>query len=353
MKAYRPQSAVEQLAAHLREEILRGSLSGLMPGVHHLVAELGTSPNTVLEAVRQLEREGLLENQGPGKRSKIIIPEGLRPPGLRIEILLFEKTDVAIGYMIELKHQLMEAGHFVTFSDKSLCGMGMNVERLARYVKGRQVEAWVVMCGTLPVLKWFESQPIPTLAMFGCMRDVQLASVIPEKRPALTTALQRLVALGHRRIVMLVREHNRKPKPTLSVQCFLDFLEAEGIPTGPYNLPEWQEDAAGLCQSLDSLFLHTPPTAIIIDEVFPFMVARMHLAQRGITTPKDVSLICLDSDPIYTWCEPAISHIHWNTKTFTRRIMGWADNVARGKHDDRKTFLKAEFIEGGTIGPAP
>jgi hypothetical protein len=31
----------------------------------------------------------------------------------------------------------------------------------------------------------------------------------------------------------------------------------------------------------------------------------------------------------------------------------WAGNVARGKDDRQQTEFKAEFVEGGTIGPAP
>jgi hypothetical protein len=34
-----------------------------------------------------------------------------------------------------------------------------------------------------------------------------------------------------------------------------------------------------------------------------------------------------------------------------RRVVRWADNVARGKEDRRQTLTKMEFIEGGTIGP--
>jgi hypothetical protein len=31
----------------------------------------------------------------------------------------------------------------------------------------------------------------------------------------------------------------------------------------------------------------------------------------------------------------------------------WADHVARGRDDRRQSFTKAEFVEGGTIGPVP
>jgi len=35
-----------------------------------------------------------------------------------------------------------------------------------------------------------------------------------------------------------------------------------------------------------------------------------------------------------------------------RRVVRWAANVANGHPDTRQTLTKAEFVEGGTIGPA-
>lgn len=64
-------SAVEQVAEHLRAEVLRGELSGKMPGVNPLVAELGVGHKTVNAALTQLEQEGLLVGQGVGRRRKI------------------------------------------------------------------------------------------------------------------------------------------------------------------------------------------------------------------------------------------------------------------------------------------
>jgi hypothetical protein len=35
------------------------------------------------------------------------------------------------------------------------------------------------------------------------------------------------------------------------------------------------------------------------------------------------------------------------------RIVRWANNIRHGKEDTRQTTIKAEFIEGGTVGPTP
>jgi DNA-binding GntR family transcriptional regulator len=51
-------TAVEQVAEHLRQVLLREGLSGTMPGVLPLAADLGVNHKTVKAALKQLEKEG-------------------------------------------------------------------------------------------------------------------------------------------------------------------------------------------------------------------------------------------------------------------------------------------------------
>lgn len=163
----------------------------------------------------------------------------------------------------------------------------------------------------------------------------------------------RLIGLGHRRIVMLVREERRKPGPGFPERLFLDQLEASGIKTGPYNLPDWDDTPEDLHRVLDSLFRLTPPTALIIDDTALFFATMQHLAGIGIVAPDHVSLACTDSDPNFDWCRPTIAHIAWDRSPVVNRVVKWADNVSRGKDDRRRTNSLARFVDGGTIGPVP
>lgn len=322
--------------------------------MRQLAEDLGTSPNTMLEALRILEREGLLVSQGPGRRSRIVPPKGRKSKGMEVEILRYEKADAGAEFLMELNYRLLEGGHRPRFSGKTLGELGMDVNRVARHVRHTKADAWVVVAGSKLVLEWFASQPVPTLSIFGCLRDVpSLAGVVPEKKPALGLAVRLLVGLGHRRIVMMVREERRIPEPGFIERHFLELLQAEGIATGPYHLPDWEENPAGLCHCLDSLFAHTPPTALIFDEPQFMTAARLHLAQRGINSPKDVSVLCMDHDPGFGWCQPAITHFVWQPGALVRRVVRWVNSLERGKDDREQTFLETEFIEGGTIGPVP
>ena len=77
----------------------------------------------------------------------------------------------------------------------------------------------------------------------------------------------------------------------------------------------------------------------------------MFLQSRRLQVPRDVSLICTDGDPHFTWCRPSVAHIQWDTAPVVRRALRWADNMASGKKDIRQKVVNAEFFEGGTIGP--
>lgn len=324
-----------------------------MPGVIRLAGELGASRESVEAALGELEQEGLLLAQGRGKR-RLIVAEGMgatkgRP--LRVAIMLHEANNMQEHYIVELQHLLIGAGHQVVFAPHSLSDLRMDVPRVARMVGKIETDAWVVVSGSQEVLRWFAAQPTPAFALFGRRRAVSIAGIGPEHLPALLAAVRRLLELGHRRIVTLVRPERRIPHPGQLEQAMLAEIAAKGIPVGPYNLPNWDGTREGLYRCLDGLYELTPPTALIIDEASIFIATQQYLARRGMLAPQHVSLVCCDPDPAFAWLEPPITHIRWDSRPLARRIVRWADNVAHGKDDRRPSFTKAKFVGGGTIGP--
>jgi DNA-binding LacI/PurR family transcriptional regulator len=352
MTMLRIKSASQQVADHLREELVRGTWSGSMPGETHLLAHLGVGRDTIKAALSLLEQEGILVSQGPSRRRRIVIPETVGSPVLRVRILLFESDDARNHYLLDIQERLMEAGHVAGFASKSLIELGMDRQRVARFIELNDADVWVICAGSREILTWCAEQPFPVLALAGRLRGIPIAGVGPNKESALRKAVRHLVDLGHRRIVMLAREMRRKPEPGRFEKSFLDELELQGIPIGQYNLPNWEESPDGLSKCLDSLFSHTPPTALIVQEMPMFIAAQQHLAQRGILAPRDVSMICSDPHVAFAWCKPTVAHLRWDSAPWSNRIVRWAHNVGRGKTDLRQSFTKTVFVDGGTIGPA-
>lgn len=340
-----------QVAEHLRGELLSGRWGETIPGLPTLAKELGIAAKTVEIALDLLENQGLLVRQGPGRPRRIVLPEGGLPATeLRVAILAYEDSNIKVDYMVDLQHLLVEAGHVASFASKTLLELGMNVKRIRRLVAATEADAWVVVSAPREVLEWFSTQPVPAFALFGGYTGVRIAAIAPDHRLGMRTATQRLIALGHQRIAILDRH---TAAPSHGALAMLDEMEKHGLPTGSYNLPAWEQSPEGLRQRLDELFRVTPPTVLIIDEAFLFHAVKEHLAHKGILAPEHVSLICIDADLTFEWCEPSVAHIHWDSRPLVRRIVRWANNVSGGKDDRRQALTEAEFIDGGTVGPAP
>ena len=355
MKPFQPLSAIEQLANHLREEIHQGRLHDEMPGINQLASDLGCSPRTVIGAVKQLQHDGLITKQGSGRASKITLGEHDKP-ALRIEMILYDREeneyDDISPFILQIKRHAENAGHAFSFGSKTLRQLGMDVKRIARYMKGADVDAWIISAGSREVLEWLADGETPAFALFGRRRGLPIAGVGPDKEGGIRDATQRLIELGHQRIVMLTRPSRRLPSPGLPELAFLQALEDAGIMTGGYNLPDWDGTMEGLPKTLTETFRLTPPTAVIVDEPQIFISAQHELARRGILAPEHVSLICTDQDAYFNYFSPSIAHVRYPTEPWARRITQWANHIAAGEEDRRQSLTKATFVEGGTMGPA-
>ncbi len=342
----------EQVAAHLRQEIARGRWQELMPGRNELAKELGFNNKTLEAALKLLQKEGLLINQGAGRKRLINHSANKKTPTkLRVAVLLLDKMDRANHFMIELFHLLEEAGCIAFYPEKSMSELSTEPDYLTDFVQRTGADAWIITAGSREILEWFSSQDIPAFAMFGRRSGLPIASAGPDKVTAVSDTTRRLLNMGHRRISLLCRPQRRNPRPGKSERTFIETLSEAGIQTGPYNLPDWKENKASFLTMLDSLFLHTPPTALIVDEAFLFNTTYFHLTHRGLRVPGDVSIICTDNDPNFDWCHPSVAHIHWDYRPVINRVVRWVNNISHGKKDLRQTLTKAEFIEGETIGP--
>jgi DNA-binding LacI/PurR family transcriptional regulator len=342
-----------QVAAHLRGELARGRWQGDMPGVPTLAAELGVAPKTVGLALSQLEQEGLLKGRGQGRRREIVQTGGRARGGFRIALLLFEKLDMKCDYILSIRHELLEAGHIVNIAECTQCEMGHDAIRVKQLVLKTEDDAWIVPAGSRDVLVFFSVRKLPTFAIAGRSAGLDLAGITIKKSQAIRDGVRRLVELGRHRIVMLVREDRRKPFPGVQEQRFLQELTSCGINPGAYNLPDWRDSMEGFHHCLNALFQFTPPTALILDEPRLLIAALHHLAQRGLVAPRDISMFCLDPSPDLAWCDPAVAHVAWDPQRIVSQTVRWTENVAKGTENQRQTFIKARFVEGGTIGPVP
>ncbi len=156
--------------------------------------------------------------------------------------------------------------------------------------------------------------------------------------------VQRLVQLGHRRIVSLSNRGRNGDGPRYTQRLFLNELEAQGLEWSSYNLPSWDNGKNGFRRCLESLFRHTPPTALIIEEAPYFFATLQFCGDRNLRVPEDVSIISEEHAASFDFANPSVAHSEWDYRPMVRRIVLWADNIARGKEDKRQTRIKVRFV---------
>jgi DNA-binding LacI/PurR family transcriptional regulator len=347
----------EQTAAHLREGFQSGRWAGQLPGVHQLAGELAVSNHTVRTALKMLEQEGWLEDCGSGRRRRIVANQ-LREQSrrsLRIGVMLYDPFEGAdarsIKILLGIRIAIEAAGHVCIFSDQCLIHLNDDLSKIARLVKKVDADAWIVCAASRSVLEWFIAQPFPVYASGGRFQDLPVACHGVRIAPAIESAVNRLVALGHRRIVMLIQTLVRQPRPIPSVEFYLSLLEAHGIPTSEYNLPHFDETPASLEHRLDTLFRITPPTAVLAyDPCFTAAVLSF-LSGRGLRVPRDVSVISMTMDPIFRLNVPPVDHFSMPSQELVARISRWVNGVAKGRPDRRQVIFDAMYVPGGTVGP--
>lgn len=351
MSGFKAFSVTEQVAQHLKEELLRGRWVGLMPGEDRLMAHLSIGRVTVREALNLLEVDGWIENQGAGRQRKITLPDNPPSPSLRVGILLYDPPDRESYRVNLLRQRLLDAGHIASIASKTLESLGMNPDRVSRYVKSQPYDAWIVCAAPKQILDWFSKQSTPAFAMFGSLIDFPIAGAYTDKRYEMLDLIQELIDMGHRRIVNISRKERLVPKRSIFESMFIEKLHDNGISTSEFNLPIWGPDPADLHRCLERIFAYTPPTVIMVDEHMILNAIQHHLSNRGIISPRDVSLICGEANSCYSWMEEEVTHIEWDEDRIVQAAIRWISNVARGKKDIRQTKVSTKLVRGGTIGP--
>lgn len=351
MKPLTVLSAAGQVAEHLRGELLGGGLRGNMPGVETLAEELGVNHKTVRAALRQLEAEGLLVSEGQGRHRRIVTPMGAGSPSMRVAILDYDPPGNSDPLLIAVLHQLCDRGHNAFLTNKTLIDMRLDVGRVSRFVRQTEADAWIVGAAPRGILRWFVEEEIPTLSLFGDCGDLPVAAAGLDYLPTLLELVGKLVGHGHRRIVFLQGRGCQGQREHRLWRAVFSELERNGIRTGDYNLPHWNDSRDGFRSLLDSLFAHTPPTALVIEEIPHLIATLQYCGQRGIRVPQDLSIASLSASPDFDYCHPALAHVRWDSRRLLKRINRWVDHVAGGKEDRRQIYEATQFVEGGTMGP--
>ncbi len=316
-----------------------------MPGRDQLAQELGVHGTTVKRALEQLEQEGLLKSAGAGKPRQITAQTEMDPLAMRVCIIPYEGGGLLNNYILELQKLLLVDGHTMAIAPWTLRGLKFDTNRVLKKIQEQTAEAFIVQAAPRPILEELSKLPTPTFALFGRMAGLPIAGSGADKFHALRDSMHYLHDNGHRRIVMLTRGRQQNLMGPIE-QAFLEELTKWNLPHSAFNLPVWENSPDGLRKCLSSLFKITPPNAIFTDDWVIHHAIQNYLLNERELVSRNVVCICTDHHSSFGWCQPGVSHFHWNSLDLVRNAVRWVNSVATGKDDKRQKLVKAKFIPG-------
>lgn len=362
MRSVRQNRVLDQAVAILREGIQAGRWVGTLPGVRPLADELHVSSGTIQSALKILTDEGWIAARGAGAARQIVEGHKVndRPQGkssLRVGLLLSavmaSDTTHEQAYVRQSLQALEAAGHVPFIAPKAMATLRHDLKAIRTMLGENPADAWIVIAGSYELLEWASQQTTPFFAVGGRSMSFPIAGTGFLSIRAITDCVQQLTKLGHRRIVLVSPAYFRKPEPGRVAQAFFKTLAAAGIAPGNYHLPEWEETPEGLQELLRSLFQLTPPTALIVGDVRQALAVIAFLAARGLTVPRDLSLIVMAPDPALEWIWPKIAYFDKEPALLVRSVVRWVNLCASGHQERRAKFYHSEFVPCDSLAPPP
>lgn len=185
-------------------------------------------------------------------------------------------------------------------------------------------------------LQAMEQAGIPVICAIRQVEGVALESVLAGDMDGAYAGTRYLLALGHRRIGLIVGPRNT----TSGKERFAGYaraLQEAGLPVEPDLVregPYVPETGVGAGSALLSMF--SPPSAIFVANHESSLGMLQVVSERGIAIPSGLSLLFYEDSPWFEWQRPAISVVDSGASEMANLVVerliqrvGGADNSGR------------------------
>ena len=346
-------SLVAQTADVLREAISKGQWQRWLPGEIELTRRLHVSRVTIRSALAELERERLIR-AGQGRRREVICKRQIeqkrktsRSVALLSPVPIHQLPTSTVFWMDELREHLDSAGWPLDIRESPAVYSRRPGHALEELADRNHPAGWVLFRSTLEMQRWFSERDQRAVIVGSRHEGVALPSVDVDYSAGCRHAAGRFIANGHRRLA-IVRPDTKLAGDLESVAGFHSGL-AQAAPSALHD-----NTVSGICAALDRLFSRKPaPTGLLVFHASPFLTVLGWLQRRNLRVPRDISVICRDSEPFLESVLPTPSRYTLNPKVFARMISRLvASLVIGGSTRPSLQRIMPNYVRGDTLGPA-
>lgn len=362
MQSFKKMSLVEQVADALRREIESGACRGWLPTERALCEELRVSRRTLRCALEQLKRQGLVSAH-VGVGTRVHEPRAATEArevraDTSVGLLMPEPIDVLRPYVTLwidlLKTELFEAGVSLRVHAGRQYFRPGAAPALRRLVAQQPHAGWVLTLSNTGVQEWFLDQRLTAIVAGMPAPGIDLPSVALDSGALGRHLAGRMLALGHRRLVMLSETHP-SPGAAAAEEGFLQPIRARpgGGAHGEILRPD--PTPAGYRRAVERL-LRIQPRVTAVLSLNPLLGATVvtTLMDHGLRLPADISFATTYGDPFMRFLSPEPTRYTYQPAMFARKLARTALQIVRGEEPTvRQARIIPTFVKGETLGPAP
>ncbi len=353
-------SLVSQTADILKSEILRGTWRDWLPGERALCEKLQISRNTLRSALKQLKRDKVIEAQhGAGNRI-LGRPKGrprtkeMMTVGLLAPEPLERLRPLHTLWIDELRALLIEHGcrlHLYHGHQYFRQAPGVALQKLVRQ---NPHGCWILSLSNEPMQRWFEKNEVPCLVAGSIYPGVDLPFRDLNHRAMCRHAAGVLLALGHRRVAMLMNKSNRAGDLE-SEAGFIDGLRQSGHEGVKPQVVRHEGTITSLCHALLRLMEQKPPpTALLVVNPFHYLTVSSRLTQLGWRIPQDISVMSRDEDPFLSFLVPEPARYVTSPHLFAKGLLRPVLELLQGHLlSEKSSMIIPKFIKGESLGAPP
>lgn len=356
MNISRPETLVQQTVRAIRGAVRKGEIGPVLPGEPRLAEWIGVSRRTLRGALDILAREGVLSPAARGRRREVLATTPARPEDARggtVGFFLpepFDSLGSGVRNFLRDLRKLLEgdgATHFCHhLESRELTPPPRKLEAL---FAEQQADIWFLLQPSIETAGFLRRSGRAAVVCGGPASDAGFSYCAYDGSATLRHAVGVLARAGHTRI--------------MAPFCFPNPLGAETIREEfakrgmgfrqSLHAPFWNNDPEILRELLRTrLAAADRPTALVLTGMTAFIVLYSTLLERGLSIPRDISVVSADSDPMLAYFRPRLTHYptpHHPLALVAARMIR-ARLLTPGAPPETKLLL-TEYARGESVAP--
>lgn len=323
-------SRVLQTVDQLQQEILSGALQGPLPGERELARQLRIGRVTLRSALKILEEKQWVSISKPGVRrttlkrpqkqgastqktqanyqGKVVVtlaPQDLADLPTNERLNYARLQAYCSSAKVTLRHRKLDTTHLKNPD-----------HRLREFIKQNPADLYLLQLVNQETQLWFSNEKISSIVLGSVWPDCDLPSVDYDQKALGLHAASTLSRLGHKKVGILYPTPERQGLKLFQQGFLAAAVETELVLTKMEDSPE------SVSKALHSLISNTSKqvTAIILPRIPYAISATTKLANSGVNTPKDISLLCLVYDELLKYTHPPIAGYDISIDQFPKAI---------------------------------